>query len=98
MSDETKSRLHATVMGRVQGVSFRYFVVEQAGSLDLNGWVRNLWNGNVEVMGEGSHDNLETLLQALHKGPPMADVTNVNVELLEYAGEYSDFRVRSSST
>ena len=45
------ARLHATVEGRVQGVSFRYFVTEQAQRLGLKGWVRNRYNGDVEVHG-----------------------------------------------
>jgi acylphosphatase len=97
MIDEAKSRLHAIVVGRVQGVSFRYFVVEQADRFDLRGWVRNLWNGAVEVTAEGSRQNLEILLQALHEGPPMASVADVNVEWQLYTGEFSDFQVRSTT-
>lgn len=93
MTDEAKSRLHATVNGHVQGVSFRYFVVEQADRLDLKGWVRNLWNGGVEVTAEGSRQNLELLLLALKAGPPMAVVMDVDYEWLSYTGEFSGFDV-----
>ena len=96
MTDEINSRLHTTVMGRVQGVSFRYFVMEQAEKLDLLGWVRNRWNGSVEVTTEGSRRNLELLLQALRDGPPMASVTDVNFEWLPYTGEFVSFQVRKT--
>jgi acylphosphatase len=96
MSEENKG-LHATVIGRVQGVSFRYFVVELAESLNLKGWVRNKWNGSVELIAEGSYLNLETLLQALREGPPMASVDDVCFEWQPYTGEFKDFQVRSTA-
>jgi len=95
--DETNSCLHATVIGRVQGVSFRYFVLEQAENLDLHGWVRNRWDGSVEVTAEGPHQDLELLLQALHQGPPMSRVDAVDFEWLKFTGEYGSFRVRSTA-
>jgi len=96
MDKEENKRLNAIVIGRVQGVSFRYFVIELAGSLKLNGWVRNKWNGSVEVTAEGSYPNLETLLQALREGPPMASVDDVCFEWQPYTGEFKDFQVRST--
>jgi len=96
MTEEVKSRLHATAVGRVQGVSFRYFVVEQAERLKLNGWVRNKWNGSVEIIAEGSRTNLETLLQALREGPPMASVAEVDFEWQPSTGEYNGFKVRKT--
>ena len=92
-----KARLHATVEGRVQGVSFRYFVVEQADLLNLNGWVRNRWTGSVEVCAEGSRLDLDQLLQALRQGPPMARVDHVDSEWQAYTGEFKDFQVRSTA-
>ncbi len=96
MSVEINSRLHATVIGRVQGVSFRYFVLEQANRLNLTGWVRNRWNGAVEVTAEGSRQNLELLLNALRKGPPMAAVSDVDFEWLNYYAEFTGFNVIST--
>lgn len=98
MSSESSSlaRLHATVEGRVQGVSFRYFVSEQAQRLGLSGWVRNRHNGDVEVMAEGSRYALEKLLAGLNTGPAMAQVTNVEAEWQPTRGEFSSFWVRST--
>ncbi len=93
MSEVTNSCLHAIIKGRVQGVSFRYFVLDQAEKLDLVGWVRNRWNGSVEVTAEGSRKNLDLLLQALRDGPPMASVSDVDFEWLPYTGEFTGFQV-----
>lgn len=97
MTDETNSRLHAVVSGRVQGVSFRYFVLEQALGLDLDGWVRNRWDGSVEVTAEGPQPKLEILLQALRQGPPMARVEDVDFTWMEPTGEFIGFNVRSNA-
>lgn len=96
MTEETNSRLHATIIGRVQGVSFRYFVLDQAESLNLHGWVRNRWDNSVEVIAEGPRQELESLLHALREGPPMAKVADVNFEWQPCTGEFLDFRVRST--
>ena len=96
MIDEGMKRLHATVMGRVQGVSYRFFVIEQAASLDLTGWVRNRLNGSVEVTAEGSQQKLETLLAALQAGPPMARVENIDFEWLPWTGEFTGFNMIST--
>ncbi|NJD60777.1 MAG: acylphosphatase [Anaerolineales bacterium] len=96
MTEETSSRLHATIAGRVQGVSFRYFVMEQADKLNLRGWVRNRWNGTVEVTAEGAHQDLELLLAALREGPPMAVIDNVCYDWLAATGEFISFDVVST--
>ena len=88
-----KARLHASVHGRVQGVGFRYFVVEQAGRLDLTGWVRNTPGREVEVLAEGERVDLEQLLDRLREGPLMARVTDVRHEWSEYRGDFDTFGV-----
>ena len=65
------------VVGQVQGVGFRYFVVEQAQSLALRGYVRNDSNGDVEVVAQGTRSALEHLLVLLRQGPPAAQVHEV---------------------
>ena len=90
------SRLHARVEGRVQGVGFRYFVLETAQSLGVNGWVRNRWDETVEMMAEGERARLDRLLEALRRGPRMSFVSNVQVSWSEGKGEWHDFRVRAT--
>ncbi len=89
--------LHSTIEGRVQGVGFRYFVLEKAQDLKLTGWVRNCWNGNVEVLAEGSRDALEKLLVFLRQGPRAAMVTNIEYEWKEASGRYARFGVEPTS-
>ncbi len=86
-----QARLHAVVEGRVQGVGFRYFVVEKAVPLELTGWVRNTSDGSVEVMAEGDHTSLETFLEDLRSGPRAALVMRVQQEWQSPTGEFSRF-------
>ena len=96
MNEENKELvcLHAIIEGRVQGVGFRYFVQERAIALGLTGWVRNRWNGSVEVDAEGEKQDLEKLYAALLRGPRSANVTNINPQWLAAKGEYSHFNIR----
>ena len=96
MSETNMARLHAIVEGRVQGVGFRYFVVEVAELLGLNGWVRNRWDETVEVVAEGQRPVLLKLLDALGRGPRGAYVTNVKVDWEKPTGEFHNFRVTVS--
>jgi len=96
-TQQENSRLHAHVEGRVQGVGFRYFVEETAITLDLKGWVRNRWDGSVEVVAEGERQSLEKLLHALRRGPRSAQVSDVRTEWSPASGEFDHFRVRMTS-
>ncbi len=94
MAENEFLRLHAIIEGDVQGVGFRYFVQDWAASLGVNGWVRNRWEGSVEVLAEGDRPSLEKLLAALQRGPRAANVTAVHEEWKPPTGEFHDFRVR----
>jgi acylphosphatase len=86
-------RAHITVSGRVQGVFFRAVTREQALSLGLSGWVRNLADGRVELMAEGEKDRVDKLIAFVRQGPPMASVHGCEVEWLPYSGMLEGFRV-----
>jgi acylphosphatase len=95
MSENEASALRVLVRGRVQGVGFRFFVIEQAAALGLSGYARNLSNGEtVEVVAEGPMPSLEALLAKLRHGPPLARVDRVDVSWAAPTGEYHGFRVR----
>lgn len=96
MSSDEQARLHAIVHGRVQGVGFRAFVVENGLSLGASGWARNRWDGTVEVVAEGDRQSLEKLLASLRRGPRMANVTKVDIDWQAYTGEFNSFSVRST--
>lgn len=92
-----ESRLHVTLRGRVQGVGFRYFVLENALALDLSGWVRNRWDGSVEVIAEGARPILEQFLTVIKTGPRLAYVQYAEVDWESASGEYSGFNARSTA-
>lgn len=97
MEAENLNRLHVRLEGRVQGVGFRFFVQRTANELGLTGWVRNRWDGSVEVLAEGPRPALERLLGALRRGPRGALVTNSRVSWEEPSGEFAYFSVRRTA-
>jgi acylphosphatase len=89
-------RLHAVVTGRVQGVGFRASTQAEARRLDLAGWVRNLWDGGVELEAEGAPATLQALLAFLRDGPGLAHVTDVRLAWLAPVGLPRPFEVRKT--
>ena len=80
MSGESEGRLlgrRLVAEGRVQGVGFRWFVLRQAQALGVQGWVRNLPDGRVEVVGLASPEALAQLEAMVQEGPPGSRVTRV---------------------
>lgn len=82
-----------TVAGRVQGVFYRASTVERAAALGLDGWVRNLDDGRVELVARGAPEAVERLAAWLWEGPPAAKVTAVTLDDCEDSVE-PGFRVR----
>ena len=89
-----RQELHAWVSGRVQGVGFRYFVIENAVSLGLRGYVRNESNGDVEVLAQGTRPVLERLLTLLRRGPSAAYVREVRQKWGQPTEHFSGFHIR----
>ncbi len=86
--------VRATVTGRVQGVGFRYATAEEARRRGLAGWVRNLADGRVEVMAQGSVPVVDSLVAWLTDGPRLASVVNVEVVSVEPETDLAGFSVR----
>jgi acylphosphatase len=83
------------VSGIVQGVGYRYFVLDVAQRLSLDGYVRNLADGTVEVVVQLEEASLQALVDALKKGPPASRVTGVEIHTLTgFAEELEGFTVR----
>ncbi len=97
MSENQKYCLHAFIEGRVQGVGFRYFTLQIAQDLNLTGWVRNRWDGRVEVLAEGALENLNSFLNKLRRGPLSAEVTHVDYEFLDVQEAFNSFRPRPTA-
>ena len=87
-------RFHAVVHGRVQGVFFRASVRDTAVRLGLKGFARNLSDGTVEVVAEGSAKKLEELASFLYRGPPAAKVEKIELSWQEPKSEFGSFSVR----
>lgn len=75
------------VSGRVQGVFFRAHTQRKARDLDLSGWVRNLFDGRVELVAEGEEEKIATFLEWVKVGPPLAQVENVEITWSTPQGE-----------
>lgn len=72
--------LHGYVTGKVQGVSFRQYTNEEVQRLDLDGWVRNLPDGRVEILVEGEESAVRELEAWLSSGSPLAEVEAVELQ------------------
>jgi acylphosphatase len=68
------------IIGRVQGVGFRYSLQREAERLGLAGWVRNRSDGSVEALAQGAPDALDALAAWARRGPPAARVAEVKTE------------------
>jgi len=78
--------IKATINGKVQGVFFRKFVKDKADELGVRGFIRNLDNGDVEVVAEGRDENVNELLENLKKGQVHSEVKEVKIEEIKYQG------------
>jgi acylphosphatase len=78
------------VSGGVQGVGFRFFVERTAASLGVKGYVRNLFDGRVEVYAIGNAEQMDALKSALSRGPRMAAVHKVDELAEELLSGYAD--------
>jgi acylphosphatase len=81
------------VSGRVQGVGFRYFTQAIANREGLNGQVRNLPDGRVEIVAEGDEESLVRLEAALWRGPSHARVKHVDVDSTIPSGRVTGFTI-----
>jgi acylphosphatase len=84
---------YARISGRVQGVGFRYSAYREAAGLGLVGWVRNLDDGDVEVLAEGESGALAAFREWLEEGPPGAWVRAVDIEKRSPTGGFAVFSI-----
>ena len=94
MAETTTQARRFLVRGRVQGVGFRWFVEREAHILQLAGWVRNNPDGTVEVLAQGTRDQLAGLRSRLQEGPRAARVDDVEVSDAESVPGMASFQIR----
>jgi len=78
-----KRHFNIVVWGKVQGVTFRKFVKEQAGRLGVSGSVQNLPNGTVFIEAEAEEEKLNELINLCQKGSPGSEVTTVKYSVAQ---------------
>ena len=77
MPEDTVKRVRVVISGRVQGVWFRGWTVDEATARGLSGWVRNRRDGTVEAVFEGAPEAVDAMVEACRTGPPPARVHHV---------------------
>ena len=82
------------IRGRVQGVGYRFYVIERARTLKLGGHVGNLPDGAVHVLAAGPRESLELLLKDLRSGPFLARVDDITVTWGPPAAAPGEFGIR----
>ncbi len=89
-----RARVHLVVSGIVQGVAFRAYTVDEARRVGVAGWVRNLADGRVELEAEGDRGALEKLVAFCRRGPPAAQVDDVEATWSAFRGDLGPFAQR----
>ena len=87
-------RAHIYISGKVQGVFFRAHMREKALKEGVKGWVRNLPDGRVEAVLEGSEEAVRKVIEWSRRGPPLARVDKVDIIWEDYRGEFRGFEIR----
>jgi acylphosphatase len=87
-------QVYVLISGEVQGVTFRDFTKRTADEMNVCGYVKNLPNGKVEAVLEGSEADVNKMLEKMSVGPEYAEVSDVKTEKRKFTGEYSDFQIR----
>lgn len=87
------TRAHIHISGRVQGVTFRASTRRKAKKLGVKGWVKNLSDGRVEAVLEGSEEAVKEIIDWCHDGPRPAKVENVEVKWEEPQNDFERFKV-----
>ncbi len=85
--------LHIIVKGIVQGVSFRYFAAYNARQFGIHGYVKNLYNGEVEIIAQSETQNLQPFLEKIKLGPPTARIDDIKIEEDPEQTEYDSFEI-----
>lgn len=86
-------RYHLLIKGRVQGVGYRMSTQIAAQKIGLTGWVRNLSDGQVEIVAEGDLMQLKQFVDWAWQGPRFAQVTDITINEQPATGEFETFEI-----
>ena len=87
-------RVRIIVSGRVQGVCFRAYTRQKASELGIDGFVRNLFDGRVEIVAQGGEADLDSLVRWARHGPSYASVTDISVKEEPVDSKMEGFRIK----
>jgi len=87
--DEVRIKIY----GQVHGVGFRYYTTLQARDLNLTGYARNLPDESVEIVAQGTKENLEKLIDWARKGPRLAKVDRLESRFAAPEENFTEFSV-----
>jgi len=85
---------HIVVRGSVQGVGYRMHAQHHARLMSVNGYVRNLANGDVEILAQGEADAVERFISWAGRGPPSGHVEETVVQRREPTATFGGFEIR----
>jgi acylphosphatase len=89
-----KELRHIRIIGKVQGVGYRFFATRVARRLGLKGWIQNNRDSTVDAMVEGEKSVIDEWIEELKEGPRYAEVTKIEQESKEFSGKLPDFDVK----
>lgn len=87
-------QIHMFVHGRVQGVGFRYNLRKRAAALALRGYVRNLADGQVEVLAQGLQESIDRFVSYIRSNPGFSYVVKLDINREEPLNDLQDFHIR----
>ena len=87
-------QFHIIVSGKVQSVGYRYFSQMKAVQYEVTGWAKNLSNGSVEIMAQGSKDDLESFAADLRVGNPFSKIEDMEMTEVEITEEFHSFTIK----
>lgn len=85
--------IEAIIHGTVQGVGYRYYALHAARVCGVTGWVKNMPDGTVKVVAEGTHDAIQQFMDALRNGPMLATVHTITTHTSSVLEHFQNFKV-----
>ena len=86
-------KIKMTVKGMVQGVGFRYYCYRTALQLGINGYAKNLYNGDVEIEAEGGVSEMNEFIKQVQIGPKFSKINSTSVIRMPFEGNYKEFSI-----